>query len=182
MNGAETYGLGQTVERRVVSLCLKLGIKPKTRTPPARRSNSQGRVSFPRARLGGGEEPGWNRPCSLDPLQSLNPCVGRSCTPFHALIGSFPQAPSSRLGFASVSHKPSLVSQIVARRRRRRRLTRFAASLLDQGGFPPALGTYPFFSAVGPGGRRTEAARELSGAPRRSVRYPRSAMSWMFKR
>lgn len=38
------------------------------------------------------------------------------------------------------------------------------------------------FSAVGPGGRRIEAARELSGAPKRSVRYPLCAMSWMFKR
>lgn len=38
------------------------------------------------------------------------------------------------------------------------------------------------FSAVGPVGRRIEAARERFGAPKRSARHPLSAMSWMFKR
>lgn len=95
-------------------------------------ARSWGRVAFPRAHLGGGEEPGWNRPCSRDlsaptvfESQRGAELPSHSCSDWFVSAGI-----ASRLGVTTVSHFTRHWSQIVAQRRRRRRLSELAASYL----------------------------------------------------
>ena len=84
---------------------------------------------FPAPSLGGGEEPGWNHPCSWDHPPGPESLRGAELPSLLVFDWFSSVGPSLGLDFPDASHKASLVTQIVAGSRRYcRRLTGFAAS------------------------------------------------------
>lgn len=118
-------------ERGVVALCLRWLIR---RTADALNTTLVllGPRGFPAPCLAGGEEPGWNHPCSWDHPPVFESLRGAElpsllCFDWFTSVG-----PSLGLDFPDASHNASLVTQIVAGSRRYcRRLTRFRGVLLS---------------------------------------------------